>query len=132
MVTSATPFVFRLDANDGEATGSATVTITVIPTLPSFVGTLSMAPYREALTKEEARHLLRRIGWGWHPEDVAQARALMLSGTVAAALGAGAQGQIMTEFVQYGVPLSSPGNPNPRLRQTFDPWPQYDDRQVEA
>jgi uncharacterized protein (DUF1800 family) len=132
VVSSQTSFVFRLDVSDGEAVGSANVTITVTPTLPAFVGTVSLAPYREELTKEEARHLLRRIGAGWHPADVAQARSMMLSGTIATALGAVAQGQIMTEFLQYGVKLSSPGNPNPPVRQTFDPWPQYDDRQVEA
>lgn len=132
VVASATPFVFRLDASDGEAMGSATVTITVIPTLPSFAGTLSMVPYREALTKEEARHLLRRMGLGWHPDDVAQARAVGLSGTLGTALGAAAQGQIVTEFLQYGVGLSSPSHPNPVLVLPSDPWPQYDDRQIEA
>lgn len=88
-LTGPTVFSFEVTASDRELTDTATVTFTADPLAPSFTGSFGstpLAPYRDQLTPEEARHLLRRLGAGWSPSDVAMVRSAGLGMTVDAAI----------------------------------------------
>ncbi len=68
------------DSRGGQATAQAVVMIEVAA---KFAGhPQSILPYREALTSDEAYHLLRRAAFGARPQDVADAVQVGLTPTV--------------------------------------------------
>ncbi|HYC79023.1 MAG TPA: DUF1800 family protein, partial [Planctomycetota bacterium] len=138
-VTSTTTFVFQLAVSDNEATGTATLSLTVTAPPPSFSGSAtSMAPYRQELTAAEARHLLRRMGLGWHPSDVAATVAqsktpgVGLSGIVDAALATPQIAAVADEAMNYAPQIASPTAGVPQFNQPFDPYPSLTTAQIEA
>jgi hypothetical protein len=138
-VTVPTVFTFRLNAYDDEATGTATLAITVVPPPPAFAGSPdSLAPYRSELTASEARHLLRRMGMGRHPEDVAALVAASrdpqvgLSGFVDAALVVQPTPDVVDEALNYAPPIVSPSAGVPVFNQPFDPYPGLTTTQIHA
>ena len=143
-VAASTSLVFQLQVSDGDKVGLDTVTITVRPQPPEFVGSsASMAPYRSELTYAEARHLLKRLGAGIHPDDVkatvldSRAAGRGLAAIVADALQtldqlSGANAAIYDEAVNYAAALASPSAGVPQLNQPYDPYPSLQPPQIEA
>lgn len=82
-VPAQTDLVFELEVSDGEYTGTATTTVTVMRHPPEFTGNpQSLAPYSDTLSPREARHLLRRAGYSGSPAIVAQVVAQGLNATI--------------------------------------------------
>ena len=136
-VGAPTVMSLRLDVHDGELIGSAILDLTIDPGPTPFAGSLTsspMASYRNQLTAAEARHLLRRVGTGIHPDDVAAARAAGLTSVVQATLAPGTtvDTDVTDEALGWAVDIISPSNADPPLNQPFDPYPRYTPAQVEA
>jgi hypothetical protein len=138
-VAAQTVFTFQLAAFDGADTGTATLAITVRPPPPSFAGNpVSLAPYRAELSAAEARHLLRRLGRGRHPEDVAavvaqsQAPGQGLSAIVDAAFAVVPTPGVQDEAMNYAPPIVSPSAGIPAYNQPFDPYPSLTTSQIHA
>ena len=123
---------FTVTVDDGELTATANVTVNIAAPLPEFSGSLTMTPYRDALTNREARHLLRRLGAGWHPDDVAQMRANGLAATVLAALAELPSSAVDDEAVNYAPNLVTTLNVPAPLNQPFDPYPQFSPPQIHS
>lgn len=137
-VPGSAQLTFDVAVNDGEIVRHDTVVVTVETPAPAFSGSLTvnpMAPYRDDLTDSEARHLLRRMGAGWHPDDVAMVRQSGLISTVAFAASLG--GQIMPptipdEAMNWAEDIASSSNADPVFNQPFDPYPQLNALQMQA
>lgn len=83
-VSAATALEFQVLVSDGIAQSPAACTVTVLPAEPQFLGgAQSLAPYRDTLTAAEARHLMRRTGYGASPADIEQIVNQGLAATLA-------------------------------------------------
>ncbi len=139
LVTTSTVFTFQLAAFDNAETGTATLALTVVPPPPPFVGNPdSLAPYRAELGASEARHLLRRLGRGRHPDDVAavvlqsKTPGQGLSSIVDAALVVASTPDVQDEAMNYSPPIVSPSAGVPGYNQPFDPYPSLTTSQMHA
>lgn len=82
-VAASEDVVVDVQVSDGLRTSTSSVRITVHPTAPVFRGgAQSLAPYADAISLEEAQHLMRRAGFGASPQNIAAVMAQGLTATV--------------------------------------------------
>lgn len=134
---SITAYTFRLTCSDGEMSAATNVTVSAVQPPASFTGSLTVNPmgaYRDEMTVTEAQHLLRRIGLGWHPDDVAQVRAQGLTASLNAqfALPTATPAAVRDEALHYAEDIANPVNSDPQPLQAYDPYPPFVVAQVEA
>ncbi|MCA9322870.1 MAG: DUF1800 family protein, partial [Planctomycetes bacterium] len=134
IVTVTTTLTFSVLVSDNELSHTDQITVTVRPNINEFSGNpSSLAPYGPTLTKREVRHLLRRVGAGWHPEDVGIVQSasrdpqIGLDGIVTAMMVPMLQDSpeamaIFDEAMNYAAALASPSAGTPTKNQPFDPY----------
>ena len=124
---ASTDLVFQVTVSDGELTDTATTTVTTLPHPAEFTGDAqSIQPYSTTLTPREARHLMRRVGYGASPADLATIVAQGLNATIATLMNPVATPTVdAAALLEVPTPLVGDLYPQANLQQVSRWWLVY-------